>query len=187
MEVQEIWENFNLELRRYVLRKVKDESIADDIVQEIFEKVIKNIDRLNKTENLQEYLYKIARNTVVDFFRSRKLQVSGGFENSLEDGELQYEIDEKESESLNGIISKCCIKPFIDKLPEKYKDALIASDIENESQKALSERLNISYSGAKSRVQRGREKLKDLLQECCDFEHDTYGNLIQTKSENCNC
>jgi len=94
---------------------------------------------------------------------------------------------EAHSETLNGIISKSCIKPFINKLPPKYREALIASELENQSQKELAESLDISYSGAKSRVQRGREKLKDLIQECCDFEHDKYGNLIQSNSNNCSC
>lgn len=184
MEVKEIWEAFNVELRQFVRRKVKDDSIADDIVQEIFEKVIRNIKRLNEVENVQEYLYKVARNTVIDSFRARKLRLK---ESTSVDGIEVYDIDESTSDSLNSIVSQCCVKPFIEKLPEKYREALIASEIDNQSQKLLAEKLNISYSGAKSRVQRGREKLKDLLQECCHFEHDSYGNLIQSNSEDCGC
>lgn len=184
MEAKEIWETFNLELRQYVRRKVKDDNLVDDIVQEIFEKVIRNIKRVNEVENIQEYLYKVARNTIVDSFRTRKLLLK---ETTLPGESEVQSMEEEESEALNSLISKCCIKPFIDKLPNKYREALIASDIENQSQKALAESLNISYSGAKSRVQRGREKLKDLLQECCDFEHDAYGNLIQSNSNNCSC
>lgn len=184
MEVKEIWEAFNVELRQFVKNRVKDDSMVDDIVQEIFEKVIRNIKRLNEVENIQEYLYKVARNTVVDSFRSRKLRLK---ENAVVDGVELYEIDEPAADSLNSIVSQCCIKPFINKLPEKYKEALIAAELENQSQKQLAEKLDISYSGAKSRVQRGREKLKDLLQECCNFEHDTYGNLIQSNTNDCSC
>jgi len=189
MEVKEIWTTFNEELRNYVMRKVADEQIANDIVQDIFEKVVKNIQKLNNVENLQEYLYKMARNAVVDSFRSRKLIFEEIEPNKVDSSIILNENLEEEvdAESLNSIVSKCCIKPFIDKLPVKYRDALIASEINNVSQKELAEHLNISYSGAKSRVQRGREKLKALLQECCNFEHDAYGNLIQKNSENCSC
>lgn len=189
MEIKEIWDSFHVELQNYVRRKVADEQTADDIVQDIFEKVIKNIDRLNSVENLQEYLYKIARNAIVDSYRSRKLmldepdQIKADKETEL----AKVLLDESNSESLNTIISKSCVKPFIEKLPTKYKDALIASEIDNLSQKELAEQLNISYSGAKSRVQRGRKKLKNLLQECCDFDHDSYGNLTKKKSKNCSC
>ena len=185
MEVKEIWATFNEELRNYIMRKVSDEQTANDIVQDIFEKVIKNIQKLENVENLQEYLYKMARNAVVDSFRSRKLIFEEIDANKVDSSIIVEEVTD--SKSLNGIISKCCIKPFIQKLPEKYRDALVASEINNVSQKELAEQLNISYSGAKSRVQRGREKLKTLLQECCNFEYDAYGNLIQKNSENCSC
>lgn len=189
MQADEIWNKFNDELRKYVMRRVKDEQVADDIVQNIFEKVLNNLQKINTVENLQEYLYKMARNAVVDSFRSRKL-VFEEIDTYKADNSINHTNENSEhsdSESLNSIISKCCIKPFINKLPIKYRDALIASEINNISQKELAEQLNISYSGAKSRVQRGREKLKSLLQECCNFEHDAYGNLIQKNSENCSC
>lgn len=186
MEAIEIWSSFNAEIRNYVMRKVKDKNTTDDIVQDIFEKVINNIKKLEKVENIQQYLYKIARNAIADAYRSRKLvfseeeiEISGNRSIDMEEG--------TDKESLNAIISRSCVKPFIDKLPEKYREAVLASDIENMSQKDLAERLDISYSGAKSRVQRGREKLKDLFQECCNFEHDKYGNLIKQNSGNCAC
>ncbi len=187
MEVTEIWKTFNEELRTFVMRRVKDEQVTNDIVQDIFEKVLKNIQKLNTVENLQEYLYKMARNTIVDSFRSKKLKFEEFTPYKAESLTTFTHENLEDSESLNNIISKCCITPFIKKLPPKYRDALLASEINNMSQKELAEHLNISYSGAKSRVQRGREKLKSLLQECCNFEHDKYGNLIQKNSENCNC
>jgi RNA polymerase sigma-70 factor (ECF subfamily) len=79
-----------------------------------------------------------------------------------------------------------CIVPMIDALPEKYKQAITLSEIEGISQKDLAKNLNISYSGAKSRVQRGREMLKSLLQECCKISTDTYGNITKYKIKNCN-
>jgi len=88
---------------------------------------------------------------------------------------------------LNATIADCCIKPFIAQLPQKYQEALVKTEFENLSQKELASQLNISYSGAKSRVQRGKEKLKQLILTCCDFPSDNYGNLQAPKSMNCNC
>lgn len=185
MEVKEIWIAFNEEIRQYVLRKVADEQMANDVVQDVFEKVIKNIQKLNEVENIQQYLYKMARNAVVDSFRSRKVKFEELDNNKFDNQEVLEE--ESDSESLNSIISKCCILPFINKLPEKYREALLASEINNISQTELAAHLKISYSGAKSRVQRGRDKLKEILQECCNFEYDSFGNLIQNNSDNCSC
>jgi RNA polymerase sigma-70 factor (ECF subfamily) len=71
-----------------------------------------------------------------------------------------------------------CFESVIQQLPEKYKVALELSELQGMSQKELSEQLGISYSGAKSRVQRGREMLKELLTGCCHIESDRYGNII---------
>lgn len=190
MQVEEIWESFNKELRNYLKRRISDKNLVDDIVQDVFLKVMKNIEKLNEVESIQQYLYKITHNTMVDSFRSRKLvfqelepntreHLTNIGKNVLKDG--------SEFKSLNSIVSKSCVKPFIEKLPEKYKNALIAAEINNVPQKELAKELDISYSGAKSRVQRGREKLKNLLQECCNFEYDTYRNLIKSNKKNCSC
>lgn len=182
MEVKEIWQSFHKELHGYILRRVRNTSLADDILQDVFEKITRKIRQLEEVENIQEYLYKMTRNTIADTFRKRKLI----FE------ELAYNTSEQEEESnaeppLNQIVSSCCVRPFIQQLPEKYKEAVLATDLNNISQKELAEKLDISYSGAKSRVQRGREKLKDMLQDCCNFEYDSYGNLNTKNAEDCDC
>lgn len=71
-----------------------------------------------------------------------------------------------------------CIRSTIKRLPEKYREALELTEFQGLSQKELSEKLGISYSGAKSRVQRGRGKLKQLLEGCCHIEADRYGNIV---------
>jgi len=54
MEVDEIWVSFNEELHNYVKRRVPNKSLADDIVQDVFLKVMKNIQKLNEVENIQQ-------------------------------------------------------------------------------------------------------------------------------------
>jgi RNA polymerase sigma-70 factor (ECF subfamily) len=53
------------------------------------------------------------------------------------------------------------------------------SELEGISQKEIAVRLGISYSGAKSRIQRGREKLKQLFYECCHLEFSPDGSVLQ--------
>ena len=77
-----------------------------------------------------------------------------------------------------------CIIPMIKTLPDKYKEALEMSEIEGVSQKEMAKKLNISYSASKSRVQRGREKLKEILIECCEIKTDKYGNVIEYHKRN---
>ncbi|RIH65104.1 RNA polymerase sigma factor SigZ [Mariniphaga sediminis] len=176
---ENIWNDFHIELKNFILKKVKDENIANDILQDVFLKIINNADKIAQAKSVQQYIYGIARNTTIDHFR--KSDKKNNIENDY------TLISEEETESLNATIADCCIKPFIKQLPEKYQVALTKSEFENISQKDLAEQLNISYSGAKSRVQRGKEKLKELILACCNYPSDSYGNLRDTEDKNCAC
>ncbi|HJV79114.1 MAG TPA: RNA polymerase sigma factor SigZ [Paludibacter sp.] len=177
-EIINIWNEFNKELKAYITRTIRNQADADDIMQEVFVKIICNIDKVNKAENLRQYLYGIVRNTINDYFKDQL------YKNS--DAEIPEMALEEETQSLNAVIADS-LKPFINQLPEKYKEALLITEFQDISQKELAERLNISYSGAKSRVQRGKEKLKAQLLDCCAFQSDVYGNIIEMKNKNCNC
>ena len=178
-EVTNIWIDFHKELKAFIINKTRNSADTDDILQEVFIKIIHNIDKVNQAENLKNYLYGIVRNAINDYFRNRK-QV-------IDNSEIEEELTEYEVGSLNTTIAENCVKPFIDKLPENYREALLITEFQDVSQKELAEKLNISYSGAKSRVQRGKEKLKELLVDCCAYQTDKYGNLIEAKNNNCDC
>jgi RNA polymerase sigma-70 factor (ECF subfamily) len=79
-----------------------------------------------------------------------------------------------------------CIKEMLDSLPNDYRQALILTEYQGLTQKELGEKLGISLSGAKSRVQRAREKLKTMLLNCCHFQFDRLGRVIDYQS-GCDC
>ncbi len=178
-EVTTIWIDFHKELKAFILNKTRNPVDTDDILQEVFMKIIHNIDKVNQAENLRNYLYGIVRNAINDYFRNRKP--------IIDTAEIIEKITEEETQSLNKTIAECCIKPFINKLPNNYKEALLITEFQEISQKELANRLNISYSGAKSRVQRGKEKLKELILNCCSYHSDKYGNVIDSEDKNCGC
>jgi RNA polymerase sigma-70 factor, ECF subfamily len=178
-DVTAIWTDFHRELKAFILNKIRNSADTDDILQEVFVKIIRNIDKINQAENLRHYLYGVVRNTIHDYSRNQKQKI----DNSA----IEEKITETETQSLNTTIAEYCIKPFVNKLPDNYRNALLITEFQDISQKELAERLNISYSGAKSRVQRGKEKLKELILNCCAYESDKYGNLIDTGDKNCAC
>jgi RNA polymerase sigma-70 factor (ECF subfamily) len=176
--IENIWNDFHKELKNFILRKVKDENTADDILQDVFLKIITNADKIAHAKSLQQYIFGITRNATIDHFR--KFDKNNSKENEY------ATISEEENHSLNASIANC-IRPFIKQLPDKYQVALMKTEFEHVSQKELAELLNISYSGAKSRVQRGKEKLKELILACCNFPSDRYGNLLNPEDESCGC
>jgi hypothetical protein len=76
---------------------------------------------------------------------------------------------------------------MIETLPEKYRDALLLSEIQGLTQWETAERLSISHSAAKSRVQRGRDQLRELLLACCHVEFDRSGRVVEWKARRSAC
>ena len=178
-DITKIWTDFHKELKGFILKKTRNAADTDDLLQDVFIKIIRNIDKVKNAENLRHYLYTMVRNTINDHFRNKRLDIN--------DNEILENLTEEETQSLNSTIAECCIRPFINKLPEDYRNALLITEFQNLSQKELAEKLNLSYSGAKSRVQRGKEKLKQLILSCCSYQSDVYGNLMDSGDKNCNC
>lgn len=165
------WEKYSTALSAYVLKQVKDSAVADDIMQEVFLKVYEKSDTLSNEEKFKPWLFQVAKHMVIDYFRTQQKQhcltvIEGLIDDNSGEGQCKT----------HKLAS--CISDMIAFLPQKYQEALRLSELEGLSQKELAKRLNLSYSGAKSRVQRGRLALKKLYEECCDIELDCYGNVL---------
>ena len=178
MDITLIWNTFHRELRAFIARTIRNQADTDDLLQEVFIKILKNEDRLHAADNLKSYLYAMVKNTINDYFRNLK--------NHTDATELS-DFSEEEAHDLNTAIAECCIRPFIQKLPEKYREALTMAELNDISQKEVADRLDLSYSGAKSRIQRGRLQLKEMLLQCCTLKSDIYGNLSQDDEKPCGC
>jgi len=178
-DITDIWTGFHQELKAFIRNKVRNQADAEDILQDVFVKILSNSARVSQARHLQQYIYGIVRNAIADYFRKKK--------NTHAFADASAELTAEESDTLNASVAECCIKPFINKLPPHYREALLLTEIQNMPQKELASRLGISYSGAKSRVQRGKEKLKDYILNCCAYESDSYGNLSGKKEDNCAC
>lgn len=180
ISINDIWEQFNKPLKNFINKRVQKEEDAEDILQEIFIKVHNNIESLKDDKKVYAWIYQITRNVIVDYYRRSEI--------SIEFLELPENLtDNKEYDlSLNGEIANC-LKPMIESLPEDYKQAILLTEFENLTQKELSNRMGISVSGAKSRVQRARKKLKGILLECCSLELDNLGNIVNYEHKSTNC
>jgi RNA polymerase sigma-70 factor, ECF subfamily len=157
---------FQQELTGFVYKRVKDRSLTEDIVHDVFIKVQNKIGQLHEHDKLTGWIYQITKNTIIDHYRkeSRNLYI----------GDLDWEND---APNFNECATRC-MQNMMTTLPDKYKEALQLADVENLPQLELAKRLGISYSGAKSRVQRARQMLKDKLNETLILKVDRYGNVI---------
>ncbi len=173
---ENIWKEFHGKLRQFILMRVNNADDADDILQEVFIRIYKRIGTLKEEEKLASWIFQITRNVIIDYYRSKK-----------ESKEFDDEIFSDE-ESDENVLSKLTtgMNEFIEHLPPIYKEAIQLTEIEGMKQRELAEKLGISITGAKSRVQRGREQLKAMLLDCCNFEFDSAGKMSDfSKKINC--
>ncbi|HEY9261544.1 RNA polymerase sigma factor SigZ, partial [Chitinophaga sp.] len=162
-----IWEQFNAELKKFICQKVKHDDHCYDILQEVFLKIYININKIQKAEHIRAYLFRIANNAVIDYYRLTRKNCFLTAYSCL--GQEPEVTSLKEEYRLSD-----CLRPMIDTLPDIYRQALVLTDLDGITQKQYATIAGISLSGAKSRVQRAREKLKELIQKCCEYEFDKY-------------
>ena len=175
-----IWGDLSKSIKSYIKKRVRNDQDVDDILQDVFCKIHNNINNLKDDDKIYAWVYRITRNAIADFYRvqNHELDIAELFEDIISETE--------DNPTANDDIAQC-LKVMINHLPEKYKQAIILTEFQNLTQKELGERMGLSVSGAKSRVQRARAKLKEMLLGCCYLEFDRLGNIIdyKHKSENC--
>jgi len=169
---EQVWEAFHIPLLRFIRKRIPDEATAEDILQEVFLKIHQRIETLKDVKKLEGWVYQITRNAIIDYYRSRE---QPGLPLDVPEAlELTEELPDDD------IVSALfpSIRAMIRSLPEQDRQALILTEYQGLTQKELAQRLGLSLSGAKSRVQRAREKLKQQLLQCCHFEIDRRGHII---------
>lgn len=171
-ELEAIWREFAAPLRGFVLRRVASDHDADDIVQQIFQRIQTRLPSLRETDKLQGWLYRVARNAIVDHYRQQRPH------DPLPD---TLAADDPSDHRQAAMELARCLRGMIERLGPRYRDAVRWSELDGLPQRAVAARLGLSVSGAKSRVQRGRAALKKMLLACCRVEADRYGNILNSE------
>lgn len=167
-DVPALWQEHKEALYYFILKRVRDESTAKDISQDVLLKVYNFCSCKSGVRNVRSWLFQIASNTISDHYRKyRNSVVTDRFEEAEEESEASAFKDAAEF-----------ILPMINLLPEAYAVPLRMSDVEGTNLKAIAEELGLGLSAVKQRVSRGRKMLKDVFTECCLMELDEQGRLV---------
>ena len=176
--LESVWDQFSDRLRSFIRARVADEDAVEDILQDVFVRIHAKVGTLQDLGKLESWLYQITRNVIIDYYRSRR--PTEQLPETLGSSEEVYE---------EALVTRLAsdVREMVEALPEPYREALVLTSYEGLSQKELAKRLGLSYSGAKSRVQRARERVKDMLMTCCHFEFDRRGTVIDYYDHCCCC
>lgn len=171
--VPQFWKNYGDEIRSYVRKHVRDEELAKDLSQEVFLKIYTFCQRYDfdcdkaGVKNLRSWLFQTAHNLIVDHLRHDKFRA-----------EWQAVDVPENTESNTYQKVTTYLPPIIGCLPEAYAKPLLLADIEGFNQQEVANKLGLSLSATKSRIQRARLMLRDLLSECAYLETNAQGHLI---------
>jgi len=180
---QGVWEDFHGRLRSFVSRRVKQPADAEDVVQEIFLHIHKNLSTVKDEARLPAWIFKIARNAIVDYFRKNTRPA----EDLAEDFDLPAPTEQPENDYFALEELAHCLEPMIEALPESYGHAIRLTELKGMTQSEAAKQTGLSVSGMKTRVQRARRKLKTMLVECCEIELDSRRGVVayQPRSGSC--
>lgn len=164
-------------LRAFLLSRMQDNADVDDVLQDALTKTFQNLHTLKSEDKIKPWLFQIARNAMMDHYRRISRDAS------LSVSDRWYDIPSDPAEhTFEG-----CVEPFLHALPEEASDLLRAIELQGMSQKEYAERLGISYSTLKSRVQASRKQLRQLFDQCCDIAFASDGSVLDysRKSQSC--
>jgi RNA polymerase sigma-70 factor (ECF subfamily) len=169
---EEIWTGFRSQLLSYIRARARNVQDAEDILQNVFVKVHRGINALDDEDRLVAWLYRVTHNSIVDFYRK-----SVPTPTDVEPGPVIEEELPIAEETLAPFL-----RTLVAELPDKYREAMVLSELEGLTQAEMGRRLGLSPSGAKSRVQRGRVMLRRQLEACCRVEVDCRGHVVDFES-----
>lgn len=185
-QTERVWQEMHERLLSYINRRVKPVQDAEDILQDVFLRIHASLSNLNDTQSVTAWVYQIARNAITDYYRKRasagKAMAGLSVDAKASTDDLAEDDPTAEADFTR------CLQPLLNRLPENYRQAITMTELDGVTQKDAAEQLGLSVSGMKARVQRGRSKLKDVVDDCCRVELDRRGGLVDyERRDGCNC
>lgn len=160
------WHQNENELRNWLMSKLKSPSEADDLLQTIFENAMLHREIFCSLKNARAWLFKVARNTLIDRYRLKK---------NLVELEENMPIDESATFAVDELSQ--CIPRVLSELSKEDQEIITQCDLEGVSQQTYANNYNISLSAAKSRIQRARKRFRQTLEKNCQVRKDDTGNV----------
>lgn len=167
-DIATLYEKFRTPLLRFLRYKLSDEHVVEDLLHEVFIKAGRSIDDVKEGEKIQSWLYAVAANTVADYYRKQRIPLTETVDTAGE---------EAVEESVIGELS-CCLRDFIATLPEAQRRVLEATYEKEQTLEEFAAQSGRKLSTLKSDARRARQRLKRLLEECCSFESNARGEMV---------
>jgi RNA polymerase sigma-70 factor, ECF subfamily len=170
-------------LRGFVGRRIGDRDAADDVAQEVLLRLHRKLGDLRSEERLDAFAYRIARNAIVDHYRSRAVakEMPAGPDDVVARLDADRDTGEDGDDPRGRQELASCLEPLVRRLREPYREALLLTDLGTLSQVEAADVVGLSVPGMKARVQRARTQVHELLTACCDVAVDAGGQIAEVE------
>jgi len=182
MEFEEIYQEFQPKIRQYLVRLIGEQD-AEDMAQVVFAKVSRGLASFKGQSKLSTWVYRIATNTAIDRLRTPAHSRASGrtsLEDSAEVPNNTPTITQADTASDQKVIRKEmseCVREYVDRLAPDHRSVLILKELEGFKNREIADILDISLENVKVRLHRARARLKQELDDGCDFYHNDEGTL----------
>ncbi len=156
-------------LLRYLYRYVGDRTVADDLLQETLIRIARGLPDFAGRASVKTWAFSIATRVAADYFRDpdRRRQIV-----EVNDAADLADTDRMTDDRTIADEMNACVRQVVDSLPEDYRAALVLHDLEGLTAQQIAEICECSLATAKIRIHRARLRLKEALQQQCDFYRD---------------
>jgi RNA polymerase sigma-70 factor (ECF subfamily) len=187
LSTEGVWSELRTNIRGFVGRRVRQPADVDDIVQRVFLQVHRALPTLRDSDRLHAWVYQITRRAIADYYRapSHTREVPAGAAVDLAPQVADAAGDDADDSALQEL--SACLQPLISSLGPADQEALRLVEFDGVTQVEAAERLGLSVSGMKSRVQRARLHLRTALDECCRIALDRRGGIISYEARTDQC
>lgn len=165
---EEIIAKYEKRVFSLIYNMLKNDNDIEDVAQEVFVKVYKNIDKFHGNSSLYTWIYRITTNLCLDYIKKQKSVIYIDEKIQTDDGELDFQLPSEEKlqdELYEEKELKQKLEKSIAKLPDKQRVMIVLRDIKGLSYEEISEILEIKLGTVKSQINRARLKLKELLEK----------------------
>ncbi len=160
------WKAYEAELRRWLITRLGNSSDAEDVLQQVFEKAMLQREQFCQLENVRAWLFRVARNTLIDRYRLSHDTIEWADHIALESSEADAVVSLSE-----------CLPRVLSELSPEDREVITRCDIEGMSQQAFATMHQISLPAVKSRIQRARRRLRKTLEKNCQVRFSDAGHV----------
>lgn len=161
-------------LRPFIARRVAKPADVDDILQDVFLRMHRGVANLRNDQRFGPWVYQVTRSAIADHRRIASRHPPAP---ETHTAETAADLDDDDPRAAECQLA-ANVAPFVAMLPSPYREALTLTELQGVTQKEAADMLGVSLSGMKSRVQRGRVRLRALFEACCDIALDARGRVM---------